>query len=220
MDEYTDLEWLAFQYVAGDLSEAEREIFEARLADDQLAREAVASAVQLSAACSGAFAAPNIVHLTARPPVSARKRTVQRLTVLAAGVAACVAIAWLGQFRDGGSGPDGQSLRGWAARDATDRDATDRDASTVGSESLWGDRAKMDRQKMAQQLALVWADFSEQLLPEESTPREATSEASELNSSAANGDVNSVEDAELDAPDWLIAALADEPAIDDSSDEG
>jgi hypothetical protein len=42
-----DLAWLAFQYVAGELTRPEHEAFEQRLDHDQSAREAVAQAVAL-----------------------------------------------------------------------------------------------------------------------------------------------------------------------------
>jgi hypothetical protein len=47
-DHHKDLDWLAFCYAAGDLDSADAEAFEARLADDQAAREALARAVELS----------------------------------------------------------------------------------------------------------------------------------------------------------------------------
>lgn len=43
-----DLDWLAFCYAAGELDAAESENFEAKLADDQRAREALARAVELT----------------------------------------------------------------------------------------------------------------------------------------------------------------------------
>ena len=45
-----NLLWHAFRYIADELSADETEQFEARLADDQVAREAVARAVELSQA--------------------------------------------------------------------------------------------------------------------------------------------------------------------------
>jgi hypothetical protein len=48
MDERLDLNWLAFQYIAGELSHRECESFEQRLTRDQRAREAVAEAVHLA----------------------------------------------------------------------------------------------------------------------------------------------------------------------------
>lgn len=43
----------ALRYAAGDMTPADAEMFEARLADDQTARDALAEAVRLSAAASG-----------------------------------------------------------------------------------------------------------------------------------------------------------------------
>jgi hypothetical protein len=47
-DNTHDLDWLAFCYAAGDLDSTDAEVFEARLADDQAAREALARAVELT----------------------------------------------------------------------------------------------------------------------------------------------------------------------------
>ena len=47
-DRRNELEWAAFAYVAGEMPTAEAEAFEAQLADDQQAREAVACAVELT----------------------------------------------------------------------------------------------------------------------------------------------------------------------------
>lgn len=46
----SDLAWEAFRYLIGEMSLAEFEAFESRLADDQEAREALGTAVQLQAA--------------------------------------------------------------------------------------------------------------------------------------------------------------------------
>ena len=48
------LDWSAFCYAAGEMSAAEAAEFEARLADDQLAREALAQAVELTQAVAAA----------------------------------------------------------------------------------------------------------------------------------------------------------------------
>ena len=45
-----ELDWLAFRYVAGEMAAGEEEQFEERLAQDQLAREAVDHAVELKEA--------------------------------------------------------------------------------------------------------------------------------------------------------------------------
>lgn len=47
-EEQDDLDWLAFQYVADELDEAERAAFESRLADDTVASEAVVAAMKLA----------------------------------------------------------------------------------------------------------------------------------------------------------------------------
>jgi hypothetical protein len=62
----SELDWLAFCYAAGELSSAETEQFEVRLADDQAAREALARAVELTQivaaaeAQSGEFITPAV----------------------------------------------------------------------------------------------------------------------------------------------------------------
>jgi len=43
-----ELDWLAFRYVSGEMTADEAETFELRLAEEQSARDAVASAVELS----------------------------------------------------------------------------------------------------------------------------------------------------------------------------
>src|SRR6478752_2511542 len=46
-NDMNNLDWLAFSYAASELQPTEAEQFEARLADDQTAREALARAVEL-----------------------------------------------------------------------------------------------------------------------------------------------------------------------------
>lgn len=48
MDKQRDVDWLAFRYLAGELGPQECDAFERRLAEDQMAREAVASAMDLA----------------------------------------------------------------------------------------------------------------------------------------------------------------------------
>jgi hypothetical protein len=80
----SDLAWFAFAYVSGELTHAEAEAFERRLAQDQAAREAVAEAVALI----GAVAA---VPPETLPLPSTRRRWPRRW--LAAGVAAAASLA-------------------------------------------------------------------------------------------------------------------------------
>lgn len=53
-----ELSWTAFRYVSGEMSVAEAETFEQRLAGDQAAREAVARSVQITQAVTTAPAGP------------------------------------------------------------------------------------------------------------------------------------------------------------------
>jgi len=49
-----DLAWLAFRYVAGELGAAQSAVFERRLGEDQVAREAVAEAVRIAGTVTSA----------------------------------------------------------------------------------------------------------------------------------------------------------------------
>lgn len=59
-----DLGWEAFQYVCGEMTTDEMEVFEARLAEDQSAREAVAEAVELAQSASLALGRKSAVPQT------------------------------------------------------------------------------------------------------------------------------------------------------------
>jgi hypothetical protein len=83
----TDLHWTAFLYISGDLLAAEASSFEARLLDDQEAREAVAEAVELA----GALA---IVGAESR----SRPRLIGRRTFLAASALAAAACVLLTSY--------------------------------------------------------------------------------------------------------------------------
>jgi len=60
------LDWLAFCYAAGELSAAEAEAFELRLAEEQPAREALARAVELTQVAAAAEAQPTVVLSSSR----------------------------------------------------------------------------------------------------------------------------------------------------------
>ena len=112
-DTNDDLDWLAFRYVAEELSADEAAAFEGRLADDQAAREAVAVAVELAQAI--ASPTPSVIPMPARHSfptthhspltthASSRRRWVQPLVWMAVGAAACLTIMLLrgGLFRGG-----------------------------------------------------------------------------------------------------------------------
>lgn len=92
-DRDDQLEWLAFRYAAGEMSDEEERQFELRLTDDQLAREAVEQAVELSEAVRLAAAETPSVR-PARPT-----RWMRRLSVFTAtGAALLLAVygaTWL-----------------------------------------------------------------------------------------------------------------------------
>lgn len=100
-----ELDWWAFRYVAGELSEAESEQFEARLDQDQGAREAVASAVELVQTISAAE------HLGDLPVVAAAAREAHwwrrvAWASIVIGVGACVAIvAFMANLNHEGEAP-------------------------------------------------------------------------------------------------------------------
>ena len=92
-----DLNWLAFRYVAGEMSGDECAEFETRLADDQAAREAVASAVELTQTIScAATDSESVVTAQSRGRVADNQAVRgRRLLWLALGVAACLTLVVL-----------------------------------------------------------------------------------------------------------------------------
>jgi hypothetical protein len=85
---HEELDWLAFQYVANEMSATERSAFEERLDLDQAAREAVAQAMELSLAVEVAYREDAVV-------VAARDRLLGQGSRgwWSVGVAACVLFA-------------------------------------------------------------------------------------------------------------------------------
>lgn len=86
----TDLHWLAFRYVCGELTGDESVAMEARLAHDQAAREAVAEAVELVGAVglAASSARPSILPM---PPARTHRIGVWAIP---AAAAACLALAF------------------------------------------------------------------------------------------------------------------------------
>jgi hypothetical protein len=92
-----ELAWLAFRYLANELSSEEVEQFEARLAVDQEAREALAHSVHLVRAVAAAEASP--VAAGSGLAVASRERSSPQLAPLAwvsAGVSAALLLVALG----------------------------------------------------------------------------------------------------------------------------
>jgi len=145
LQEPAELEWTAFRYIAGELSPADVAEFEQRLALDQNAREAVASAVQMAEAVAGLQPAP----LELAPTVGDQNpRRATGAALVAAATCALVLVGTLILDRVSSSGPhdsaalqanDGadQLLNLWAAsHDGLDvwADADEGDAPITGSD--------------------------------------------------------------------------------------
>jgi hypothetical protein len=102
----SDLDWLAFCYAAGEMNAAEAEAFEARLADEQSAREALSRAVELTQTVAAAEARSGDVMLATR----SRADWNTRVSWMAIGGLAVVLLAllWSGVVGPTWNGADRQ----------------------------------------------------------------------------------------------------------------
>jgi hypothetical protein len=100
-----ELDWLAFQYVAGEFTADESANFEQQLATDQSAREAVARAVELCESTAVAFGLSSVSSAA-----SAKRNRLRPAIFAACGIAAALAILvtlagltqrWLGMNSNG-----------------------------------------------------------------------------------------------------------------------
>lgn len=88
-----DLAWLAFRYVSGDLSVSESTDFELRLADDQLARDAVVAAVELSQTVLAAETQTSTPITSVSLASASQQPWSAHVVWLACSAAACLVIA-------------------------------------------------------------------------------------------------------------------------------
>jgi hypothetical protein len=88
-----ELDWLAFRYVAGEMTADEEERFEERLARDQLAREAVDHAVELNEAIRlvASESAP-VIASRVRHSGSREGRAIRRSMAWGTAALACLAL--------------------------------------------------------------------------------------------------------------------------------
>ncbi len=190
-EERNHLDWLAFRYIADEFSDAERAEFEQQLADSQPAREAVASAVELTEAIAVAGAVEELT-VAAAPSVERphRSRWMRRVAWLSMGAAACLALVFVcqgfvigpmvGQQSDE-SADGGVAVRKTASPDLAIAWSQTRAELEVGSEGSWtwalaADSAGPDDPYIADDLPL-----SDVLVDEGST---------------------------VAAPDWMLAAVS------------
>ncbi len=197
-----DLDWLAFQYVAGELSPAEEERFEARLAIDPEAAEAVARAVTLGEAVSLAFrgdAVSGSRPVDTRPatetrpamlgPATANRSAVARTASVA--TAACVIVAaLLISFRDDGAVHDDE-LSGGSVKS---RSMAHRSQS-VGDAAVLPPGAGSDLNSL---LLETWTDTRESIAALDS---DSLTEVVSVEVAESRADLAS------DVPDWLFVAV-------------
>jgi hypothetical protein len=115
----TDLDWLAFRYISGEMGASESEQFESLLADDQTARDAVVRAVELSQTILAAqsVGSTSCLRIDARQSVS--QQWLQHITWISTSVAALLLIALALNFNDPASpsGSDSDNVASvWAER--------------------------------------------------------------------------------------------------------
>ena len=141
-DHKTDLDWLAFCYAAGELDAPQAEQFEARLATDQPAREALARAVELTQTVAAAEVHPHVA-LAAKP----HARWQMRVSWMAIGglAAALLLAVWSGVV-----GPSFQNAR--------------HSLATHSHQHLAKAWTQTREQMASPSAAEIWSDFD--LLPE------------------------------------------------------
>ena len=88
-----ELAWLAFRYVSGELSSSETTEFELRLADDQIAREAVVAAVELSQTVLAAETQTSTPVTSVSLASASQQPWSAHMVWLACSAAACLVIA-------------------------------------------------------------------------------------------------------------------------------
>lgn len=102
-----EIDWQAFLYVSGDMTSADAEAFEDRLATDQEAREGVAAAVELL----DRLAASRPTSTDGLPALPTPDRSARRFAA-AATIAASLLVCWsLGRNPQGPARPSGEEAR-------------------------------------------------------------------------------------------------------------
>lgn len=139
-----DVAWLASCYVAGEFSAEEAAAFEARLANDEAACEAVARAMELNLAIAAVFDSqpatlvlqPSTFNL---PPSVPPRRVATTITALAATAVAAAGLALMvghGSSPQGFARKDGADrlVAAWANGEAARNNADDEDSLEVAND--------------------------------------------------------------------------------------
>lgn len=197
-----ELDWLAFRYIAGELTAAERAAFESRLADDLAACEAVAAAVAMA---DGILAAQRPLVVPVSKPAGRSRFT--RHAGWLAGAAALSLLAILAIFagRDGVSPSDDQTQLA-SAGDLP---------PTVLAETWNATRIAIHQGPDAQGPDAVQPIEANSVAEAEAEPVASDDAAATDEAAAPDGGEG------LTAPEWLLAAVAasqEKPASEPASE--
>lgn len=223
-EDNSELSWLAFRYVVGELTPAETAEFEARLESDQSAREMVAEAVELAAAveiasrskpeatiqpasllrAANGKAPPlpgspaQVVRLRASYHAGAPRWMVPAggLAVAAAGLAAVLIVHSLSERPGSGENPHGSRAHGSAI--------DDRRLADAWAASAWRDTALPDRDAPAEDERPPEFD----LLPEEFAAEVLDADGNLVAGAGSALSTWDSADDELLISDWLWEAVS------------
>lgn len=139
MTTQNELAWLANCYVAGELSADETVAFEARLANDDAACEAVARAMELNLAIAAAFDSQPATVCPQPATIAPSRRTAAVITALAATAVAAAGVALMvghGSSPHGIARKDGADrlVAAWANGEAARNSADDDDSLEVAND--------------------------------------------------------------------------------------
>lgn len=219
-----DLDWLAFQYVSGELSESESREFEERLGSDLAAGEALArqvmvceAVVEACAAQPAAQSSTTDIPAQSSPsvtvcPTSKSTATVESViepnnktrwaSVLTAAV--CISFAvWAGLFSSASPDADsGQMADNKAAGDS--RSSLDEELTSTTTTSA----TKQSR------IVEYWIDVKQDLTEPIELTGSGSDELADLSFAADTVDISAANEDSL-VPDWMLAAVS----TDDMTDE-
>lgn len=209
----SDLDWLAFQYIAGELSVDDAAQFESRLAIDQMAREAVAAAVELSEVAAIAECRPvELAHAQATHSQSthwqsslsrralAQRNWVRGFAWAGWGAAACLLCLALIQQSNWKPWGHQDSL---ASQDSASSDSevmgnsANLGNTSIGSTTSIGNTVRIANTN-APELALAWVHARTTVSLDEAL---VVAEASEV-------DEGRLDEFGTSAPSWMLAGVA------------
>jgi len=190
--ELSELEWRAFCYIGGELSSEEATEFENVLAEDQMAREAVAAAVEMSQEISVAHQF-ELVRATGNLKTSdkaSEQSYSRRISWLWVSLSVGLVVA-----------------SGWLCYTALQHSQTQRSPSKPAFKNLTADLVAADKEN--EELALEW-NTTRLELQEEISGDDLNEDLDEV--VRANQSVRA--NPSLETPSWMLAALAQSSSED------